>query len=124
MERTKKCGRASWLLGLVGWYYRKFIHNYRKIVEPLTNLLKKNSFVWSPRAAKAFHTLKLAVSSAPVKILPDFPVPVEIETEASGKGMEAVLMQRKRTIAYFSKALHGRHLLLPTYEKEMLALIP
>lgn len=46
-------------------YYRKFIHNHRKIVEPLTNLLKKNSFTWSPCAAKAFHTLKLAVSSAP-----------------------------------------------------------
>lgn len=37
--------------------------------------------------------------------------------------MGVALVQGKQTIAYFSKAIHGRLLLLPTYKKEMLPLV-
>jgi hypothetical protein len=37
-------------LGLM-CYYRKFLNNYGKIVTPLTTLLEKNSFTWTPAAA-------------------------------------------------------------------------
>jgi hypothetical protein len=37
-------------LGLTG-YYLKFFKNYEKIVAPLTALLKKNYFTWTPAAA-------------------------------------------------------------------------
>ena len=37
--------------------------------------------------------------------LPDFSQPLEIECDASGKGIGDVLMQNRHPIAYFSKAL-------------------
>jgi hypothetical protein len=52
---TLKCLRG--FLGLTG-YCRNFLHHYEKISNPLTNLLKKNSFHWTPSAEKDFTYLK------------------------------------------------------------------
>jgi hypothetical protein len=79
-------------LGLIG-YYHKFDKNYGKIVAPLTALLKNNSFTWTPAAAQAFQTLKLAMCTTPVPGLPNFTKTFVLECDASGKGIGAVLMQ-------------------------------
>lgn len=109
-------------MGLTG-YYRKFVKNYRSIVAPLTQLLKKNSFSWGEEATVAFENLKRAVTTPPVLALPDFSKPFLIECDAFGKRIGAVLMQNQHPIAYFNHALKGRFLLLSTYEKELIALV-
>jgi hypothetical protein len=55
--------------------------------------------------------------------LPNFAQPFVIECDASGVGVGAVLMQNNKLIAYLSKALKGRALLMSTYEKELFALV-
>jgi len=109
-------------LGLTG-YYRKFIRSYGIIAAPLTALLKKNSFVWTPAATAAFLELKYAVTSPPILPLSDFSQTFTIECDACATGVSAVLMQEGHPIAYFSQALKGQALHLSTYEKELFSLV-
>lgn len=61
--------------------------------------------------------------TTPVLTLPDYTKPFIIETDASGTGVGAVLMQQGRLIAYYSKALIPKQQSLSTYEKELLAIV-
>jgi hypothetical protein len=109
-------------LDLTG-YYRKFVKNYGKIAAPLTTLLKKNSFTWTPTAARAFQTLKMAMCTSLILTLPDFTKTFVLECDASGKGIGVVLMQEGRPLAFTNKQLSERNLGKSIYEKEMLAIL-
>jgi hypothetical protein len=109
-------------LGLTG-YYRKFIRHYGSLAAPLTALLKKNAFDWSPVATSSFEKLKAAMLTPPVLRLPDFTMPFVVECDVCGTGLGAVLMQDGHPLAFLSKALKGQALHLSTYEKELLSLV-
>jgi hypothetical protein len=109
-------------LGLTG-YYHNFVKNYRKIAAPLTALLKKNSFTWTPATAQDFQTLKMAMCTTLVLALPDFTKTFVLEFDASGKGISAILMQEGQPLAFTSIQLSERNMGKPIYEKEMLAIM-
>jgi hypothetical protein len=89
-------------MGLTG-YYRKFVNNYGKIVAPLTTLLKKNYFTWTPTPTQDFQTLKMAMHTTPVLALPDLTKTFVLECDASGKGISIFLIQKGRTLAFTTK---------------------
>ena len=105
------------------WYYHKFVKNYGRIAVPLTKLLKKDEFSWTPEATKAFEHLKEAMCLAPVLAPSDFTKTFIVECDASRNGIGVFLMQEGRPIAFESHPIKGKYLRKPIYEKEMLAIL-
>lgn len=105
-------------------YYRKFVSHFGLLSKPLTNLLKKGVlFTWTSETQAAFEALKQALVSTPVLQLPNFTKPFVIQTDASEKGVGAVLQQEGHPLAYVSKALSLKSQALSTYDKECLAIM-
>ena len=88
-------------VSLVG-HYRCFIKGFAKIAAPPYDLTsgdnkdKKLEHVdLSPEALKAFDHLKAACLQAPILAFLDFDKPFLLETDASGRGLGAVLFQKQ-----------------------------
>ncbi|GKF43950.1 reverse transcriptase domain-containing protein, partial [Tanacetum coccineum] len=55
-----------------------------KIARPMTHLLEKETpFIFSKECIKAFKTLKLKLTQAPILVSPDWDLPFEIMCDAS-----------------------------------------
>ena len=97
---------------------------------PLTDLTQKtkpNQVVWTPECAAAFDQLKEFLCSSPVLKSPDWDKPFILQTDASNRGVGAVLSQpdadgSDRPVAYFSRKLLPREERYSTIEKECLAI--
>lgn len=123
---TKKQVRS--FLGLIGWY-RRFIPNFSSKAAVLTELIKKtspNKVRWTKDCENAFQLLKEALCKDPVLQSPDFNQPFLVQTDASGLGLGAVLLQgegeTRKPVLYISRKLFPREINYSTVEKECLGI--
>ena len=120
-------------MGLVG-HYRHFIKGFAKIAAPLYDLTsgdnkdKKSEHVeLSPKAREAFDRLKAACLQAPILSFPDFNKLFLLETDASGRGLGAILSQKQadgryHPIAYASRVMNETEHRYHSNKQEFLAL--
>jgi hypothetical protein len=83
----------------------------------------KKTFQWEGKQQKYFDTLKEKISVAPVLALLNLQHSFEIETDASGYAMGAVLIQYRKPICYHSENFNQVVVKYPTYDKEFSALL-
>ena len=119
--------------GMVG-HYRRFIKGFANIASPLYDLIsgdnkdkKSEAVTLTPEALIAFETLKERCLQAPVLAFPDFQKPFLLETDASGKGLGAVLSQKQddghyHPVAYASRTLNETEQRYHSNKQEFLAL--
>lgn len=77
--QPKNLKQLRGFLGLTG-YYRRFVAHYATIAAPLTELLKKDNFLWGKKVTAAFERLKRTMMETSVLVLPDFAKTFMVET--------------------------------------------
>ena len=109
-------------VGLVG-HYRHFIKGFAKIAAPLYDLTsgnnkdKKSEHVdLFPEAHEAFDHLKAACLQAPILAFPDFNKPFLLETDASRRGLGAVLSQ-KQADGWYHPIAYASHVMNKTEQR-------
>nr|GEX97509.1 putative reverse transcriptase domain-containing protein [Tanacetum cinerariifolium] len=107
-------------MGLAG-YYQRFIEGFSLISKPLSKLTQKNKkYEWGmEEEEEAFQTLKQKLCSAPILALPEGTENFIVYCDASLKGYGAVLMQRKKVIAYASRQLKKHEENYTTHDLEL-----
>ena len=116
-------------LGLVS-FYLLFIPQAAEYTGPLSDLLKKTvpePLAWTEDLVNRFQHLKDKLTSPPVLRLPNPDLIFVLRTDASSRGIGAVLLQYysdcPHPVAYASRKLLDRETRYSTIERECLAIV-
>jgi len=106
-------------LGLAD-YYRRFVEGFSKIVMPQTLLTRKGiRFNWG----ESFQELENRLTLAPVLAMPSGIEGYVIYSDASMQGLECVLMQHNKVIAYASRQQKNHEKNYLTHDLELVVVI-
>ena len=90
----------------------------------MTRLLQKNvKYEWSEKCQRSFDKLKAFLTEAPVLTQPTDGREYVIFSDASLNGLECVLMQEGKVVAYASRQLKPHERNYPTHDLELAAIV-
>ena len=98
-------------------FYQHFIKNFSNIIALVTKCLKGGKFQWNEEAQKSFELLKKKAIETPILVLLDFNRLLEVDCDALGVGIGAMLSQEGKPIAFFSEKLNECKKNYSTYNK-------
>lgn len=123
MPKPTSKSEAPTLLGFVS-YLSKFLPKLSDVSAPPKELTSNQAqFTWATHHDKAFATIQQLVIQYPVLKFYDINEEVTIQTDASNKGLGAVLTQNGQPVAFTSRTLSPTEQRYATIEKECLAII-
>ena len=122
-ERPKSIFKIRNFLGLAG-YYKRFIEDFSRLAAPMTKLTRKEvKFEWNDLCERAFQELKRRLASAPILIVPKRRQRYIVYCEASNDGLECVLIQSRKVVAYGSRQLKNHEQNYPTRDMKLVAIV-
>ena len=110
-------------LGLVN-YLNRFSPTLAELTAPLRALCKKDTlFTWESAQQAAFEAIKKEITSAPVLSYLDQSKTSIIQSDASKKGLGAVLLQDGKPVVYSSRSLTETEQRYSNIERELLSVV-
>ncbi len=116
-------------LGVIN-YYRSWLADRGKLIQPLSNLTRKDTqFKWTEACHSSFEAIKRALTSEPVLRYPDFEKPFRLYCDASQASLGAVLCQQGdkdgefHPVAYLGRATTPQESKWSISELEALAVV-
>ena len=83
----------------------------------------KKEFKWTHGADKSFEAFKQKVVELPVLALPDLNKIFQVECDASGNAIGAILSQEGKPVAFFSEKLNDAKRNYSMYDPEFYAIV-
>jgi hypothetical protein len=110
-------------------FYCPFIRGFATVARPLNELTRKDApWTWETRQQQVFTTLKHRVTSEPILAQPVLNDQFDLEVDASGFAVGAVLLQKKEDgkrhpVGYYSATLNEAERNYDIYNLELLAIV-
>ena len=105
-------------------YYRYLWQQRSHILAPLNALASpKKPWKWTKECQTAFEELKRVVSHETLLTFPDFNEEFHVYTDASDYQLGAVIMQKGKPLAFYSRTLNSAQKSYTTGEQELLSIV-
>ena len=105
-------------------FYRDMWQKRSELLAPLTALTSKNvKYYWKDKHQKCFEAIKRVIGREVLSGYPDFNASFEIHTDASKLQLGAVISQKGKPIAFYSRKMKGVQQNYNTTEKELLSIV-
>ena len=119
--KTRKQLRS--FIGMVN-FYRDIWKQRSHLLAPMTKLMSpKLPFKWTDVEQKAFEEIKEHISSESLLTYPNFDIPFDVYTDASDRQLGAVILQKGKPIAHFSRTLNAAQRNYTVTDKETLSIV-
>lgn len=122
VEKPKNVSQLRSFIGALNFYRDMWPRRSHRLA-PLSKLLGKSIFEWTPECDEAFRDLKKMIADDTLLHFPDHTKPFHVYTDASDFQLGAVIMQDGKPLAYYSRKLNSAQKNYTVTEKELLSIV-